>query len=230
MSNNTIQCPNCQTTFQITLDEAQQNLNNRSIFDFLQKYNPKIDLTDLTKTLPISITVNHVGYWMTNHGLHYSYDTDEICKSNSVIVSTNSLLYVYKLALRHLLLSMRVITPQDIDAQNLVPHIVVKKNNYKTIREREFVIDERSLTIKNDFILIELDRKNDLHMTLIYKKKIKESIDLMTAFKLIIKLLTFYPELIERYANLPYFGGHVIHYWYDTPDSFPFKIELETEY
>ncbi len=67
--------------------------------------------------LPVCLQVEYDGFWTTN------------CNRNSVILKPNSLLYVYKLAFRHLLLSMNVITPHDIDSQNLVPHIVVRKSN-----------------------------------------------------------------------------------------------------
>ncbi len=140
------------------------------------------------------------------------------------------MLYVYKLALRHLLLSQRIIEPRDIDSQNLVPHIAIRKNknepldSYSQIQGREFVIESNDVSVKNDYILLELAK--NLHTTLIYKKGINDKIDLTQCFKLIAYLLQLYPDLISEYSSLPYFGQSNTEYWYDTPNSFPFMINL----
>jgi len=83
---------------------------------------------------------------------------------------------------------------------------------------------------KKDFIVLELDKKRDLHMTLVYKKQIRNNIDLMACLKLVIHLLNTYPELVTMYANLSYFGNQQTKYWYDVPESFPFRIEIPASY
>lgn len=188
--------------------------------------------------LPICVTVVHNGFWITtSDGIHTS-TTDKTCDRNIVILNPTSMLYVYKLALRHLLLSKQIIPPAKIDNQNLVPHIVVRKdknsqNQYDAVQSEKFIINEKSLSVKSDFLLIELDEDRDLHMTLIYCKKIrenKEKINLIDAFKTVIRVLNAYPELTDKYRKLPYFGQSCIQYWYDVPDSFPFNIEVPVDY
>ena len=139
---------------------------------------PKLDIND-RPDLPVCVRVDHDGFWITNNnGIHIS-SLDYNCDRNSVMLTPNSLLYIYKLAFRHLLLSMKVITSYDIDAQNLVPHIVVRKNkadtnsNYNKIQGETFIITDESLSDKTDFLIIELDRERDLHMTVCYSKKNK---------------------------------------------------------
>src|SRR5205823_1632906 len=72
-----------------------------------------------------------------------------------------------KLAFRHLLISENLITAKTIDAANLVPHIRVRKDKsdafskYTSIQNRTFLIDESSLSAKQDFLTIELYREED---------------------------------------------------------------------
>lgn len=186
-------------------------------------------LSEMT-SLPVCVKLSYNGFWVTSsHDKHVSVN-DETCDRNSVMLDTNCLLYVYKLALRHYLLSKRIITPYDIDAQNLVPHVVVRKSRgdtqskYNTVNGESFIIDESMLSVKNDFLLIELDEKRDLHMTLIYSKKIKSKCDLKEALKTVIGNLNEYPESIALYSNLDYFGEAEADYWYNTPDSYPLDI------
>lgn len=185
---------------------------------------------------PLCIEVKHRGFWITNeNGIHIS-TTDVNCDRNSIMFTNDCLIYVYKLALRHLLLSTQVINPNNIDAANLVPHMLVRKNKsdpfskYNWVQNQKFIINEKMISIKNDFMLIEIDESKDLHTTLIYCKKIKSKIDLLAAFKLVLNILNHYPHLISEYQNLDYFGQDAIEYWYNTPQSFPFSITPPTNY
>lgn len=186
--------------------------------------------------LPILVTVIHKGFWVTEKdGTHIGVD-DINCDKNSVMLANNCLLYVYKLALRHLLLSNKIITPQDIDNGNLVPHIVVRKNKhdpfstYKSIQGNSFILKEENFSAKSDFLIAELDEKQDLHCTLIYSKKIKQRVDLIQAFKTVIKVLNYYPNLIQEYASLPYFGQAEISYWYDRTVYNPMEVKAPADY
>ena len=179
---------------------------------------------------PICIETKHRGFWITNsNGIHVS-TTDIKCDRNSVMFTNDCLLYIYKLALRHFLLSMKIINPSDIDAANLVPHMVIRKNNldpfskYDEIQNKKYVITDSMISVRNDFMLIEIDEQKDLHFTLIYKKKIKEKINLLKALKTVIAVLNEYPNLINEYGQLSYFGQDAINYWYDVPESYPFNI------
>ncbi len=187
-------------------------------------------------SFPIYVELKHIGFWITTpEGIHKS-TLDENCDRNSVMLSDSCLLYVYKLALRHFLLSRQVITPDEIDAANLVPHIMVRKNKtdpfskYSRIQGEKFIITEKMLSVKSDFLLIELDEKRDLHMTLIYSKKIKNRIDLVETFKSVLQTLNQCPSMIEEYSRLEYFGLPEINYWFDTPDSYPLKIKRPLDY
>ena len=179
---------------------------------------------------PLCVEIKHQGFWITNYeGIHIATDV-ETCDKNSVMLKNECLLYTYKLAMRHLLLSMNVISPTDIDAANLVPHMVVRKNKadpfskYKVIQNNKFIITEKMISIKNNFALIEIDEQRDLHFTLIYSKNIRKKVDLMKAIKTIITILNEFPNLIAEYGSLPYFGQNLVSYWYENPDSFPFQM------
>lgn len=191
---------------------------------------------DTRLSLPVCVKLSYSGFWVTNtHGFHISVN-DESCTRNSVMLNNDCLLYVYKLALRHYLLSQKIITPHDIDAQNLVPHVVVRKSpsdtqsKYKSANGEIFIIDEIALSVKNDFLLIELDVQRDLHMTLIFSKKIKNKCNLVNALRTVIGNLNEHPELIEKYSSLEYFGLAEIDYWYNTPESYPLDVNKPLDY
>jgi len=188
------------------------------------------------KSLPIYTQFNHKGFWTTIFNGEHIPSQDEKCDRNSVMIDNSSLLYVYKLAYRHLLLSMKIVEPSDIDPANLVPHVVVRKSNndpfskFKTIQGEHFFISEPDLSAKTDFIVIELDKKRDLHMTLIYCKGIGKKINLIEAFVNMIKLLNHRPELIQQYQSLEYFGQKEIDYWYETNNLYPDNIIIPKDY
>jgi len=152
------------------------------------------------------------------------------CNRNSVLLDSSCLLYVYKLALRHRLLSLDVIDEQDIDPANLVPHIRVRKDKndaftkYQSIQGQSYQIEESSLSAKADFLTIELDLRHDLHCTMIYSKKIGKRADLVKEFKEMVFLLNEKPKLIEQYASLPDFGVRAILYWLETKNQYPNNI------
>lgn len=188
------------------------------------------------KSLPVYVELKHQGFWTTDINGSHVPNLDESCNRNSVMLFPNCLLYVYKIALRHLLLSMHVIQPSEVDPANLVPHVVVRKNKddpfskYKSIQDENFLISEEDISSKSDFIMIELDKKRDLHMTLIYSKGIGKKINLVEAFSNVIKLLNHQPELIELYSSLKYFGNAEIEYWYETGSLYPNNILIPENY
>lgn len=197
MSNTEFNCPHCNQSITLSINKP-----------------PNPD--------QLSVNIRHIGFWITDSGSHVAVD-DIARAKNSVILDPESMLYVYKLALRHLLLSQRIIDPQDIDSQNLVPHFAIGKNKneslnqYSLIQGKQFILGSNDIVVKNDFILLEFDRTNNLHTTLIYKRGIKQKIDLMQCFKIIVCLLNLYPHLVYEYSNLDYFGKSNAQYWYDTP-------------
>jgi hypothetical protein len=168
-------------------------------------------------------------------GLH-TFCTDPQCDNNSVILDPSCLLYVYKIALRHYLLSKHLIDPDDVDNQNLVPHIRVRKDkasrsHYDDIQNKDFRITESDISIKNDFMIVELNsKKTDPHMTLIFCKKLGTKVDLLAAFKHVLQTLNANPSSIDLYAKLPYFGQSLSQYWYDVAESFPNQIEIPADY
>lgn len=184
----------------------------------------------IARNFPLFIELKHQGIWLTDtNGIHHA-SLDESVGKNSIMFTPDCLLYVYKLALRHLLLSTKTITPQNIDPANLVPHMVVRKSvsdpfsKYNSVQNRKIRIDESMISIRNDFMLIEIDEQQDLHFTLIYAKGIKKKIDLLLALKTVIESLNANPETISTYSQLKYFGADLAQYWYDVPSSFPLQI------
>lgn len=186
--------------------------------------------------MPIYVQVIHQGFWVTNSDGMHSSTTNRSVSRNSVMLSPRSLLYVYKLALRHLLLTLKVIVPEDIDPANLVPHIVVRKNpkdpfsKYDSIQNKTYTLEQSHLSAKTNFLILELDSRKDLHMTLIYSKKIHKRIDLKQAFLFVLQVLNKFPSLIVKYQALPYFGEREITYWYHVSKDYPFNIECPADY
>ncbi len=202
----------------------------------LEKLRHSIPGISQSLNFPVYVEIKHKGFWITdNQGQHLS-TVNQQCDRNSVMLTNDCLLYVYKLALRHLLLSLKIINPSEIDAANLVPHIVVRKNKsdpfskYNSIQSEKFLITSEMLTSKADFLLVELDVKRDLHTTLIYSKKINKRINLAEALKFVVSVLNLYPNLIQEYSNLPDFGLTSIKYWFDIPQSYPFQISCPSDY
>ena len=195
-----------------------------------------VDVVESQPHLPICVEVQHDGFWITTKdGVHIS-TKDESCNRNSVLLRSDCLLYVYKLALRHLLLTLRVITPENIDAANLVPHVVVRKNprdpfsKYDAIQHEQFILEESSFSSKADFLIVELDRKRDLHMTLVYAKRLGKQINLVAAFQFVVQLLNAHPHLIEQYIDLSYFGEREIRYWYKSYEDYPLNVKCPNDY
>ena len=224
-SDATIECERCGYTQSI-------EKNQKSKFVQPPIYPDIFNEVPDTISLPLYVQLHHKGFWTTdNNGIHVS-SLDENCNRNSVMLSPDCLLSVYKIALRHLLLSMGVIQPMNIDSANLVPHVVVRKNKddpfskYKSIQDEHFLISEVDLSSKSDFIMIELDKKRDLHMTLIYAKGIGKRIDLIDTFNSVIKLLNYRPDLIELYASIEYFGQKELEYWHETSQLYPYISEF----
>lgn len=148
-----------------------------------------------------------------------------------IVLCSQMIVYsIYKIALRHLLLSLKIISPYDIDPANLVPHMLIRKNKndpfskYHKVQNKKVIITEDMLSARTDFLTIEIDEKQDLHSTLIYSKKIGNRVDLIAAIKLVIRTLNQYPDHIQEYAKLSYFGQDAIQYWYDNGTNYPFNI------
>lgn len=80
-------------------------------------------------SLPVFFQFSHQGFWITDKNGQHVPTTDKKCNRNSVMLRNDCLLYVYKLALRHFLLSIKAVQPNQIDPANLVPHTVVRKNS-----------------------------------------------------------------------------------------------------
>lgn len=229
-------CENCNHEVELHLNAKPTKMKADKTKEKVRNIENYSNMVDEEKiNLPVCITLTYDGFWVTNDGKHV-WVNDESCDRNSVMLNNNCLLYVYKLALRHLLLSRQIISPYDIDAQNLVPHVVVRKNKHDTnskyvsAKNEQFIITEEMITVKNDFLLVELDEKRDLHMTLIYNKKIKRKIDLLGAFKEVIENLNNYPQLIDDYANLDNFGAGEIDYWYENAASYPLHVKKPIYY
>ena len=178
--------------------------------------------------LPAVAKVSHLGWWVTVEGKHLAA-RDEALARNSVVLAPTSLLYVWKLALRHLGLARGWVSPARVDAQNLVPHIRVREDkssasSYDAIEGEEFCVTPDLLSAKSDFLTIELDAERGLHCTMLYAKGLKKRADMIAAFDQMLGLLNARPELIAAYAALPYFGQEAIHYWHDTPELYPDNV------
>ena len=178
--------------------------------------------------LPAVAKVAHLGWWVTVEGKHLATRNEALAR-NSVVLAPTSLLYVWKLALRHLCLARGWVSPARIDAQNLVPHIRVREDkssasSYDAIEGEEFCITPELLSAKSDFLTLELDAERGLHCTMIFAKGLKKRADMIAAFDQTLGLLNARPELIAAYASLPYFGQAAIHYWHDTPELYPDNI------
>lgn len=186
--------------------------------------------------LPVQVEFRHLGFWITNsEGRHLSTD-DPACGRNSVMLAPNCLLAIYKVALRHYLLSLGIISPQEIDNQNLIPHVVVRKNekdsksSFHSVQGEKFLIMAEDLSSKSDFLIAELDRVRDLHITLFYSKGIKKRVDLLESFKKVLQILNTYPELIGKYAALEGYGEKEIEYWFRNVESYPFQINRPSDW
>src|SRR5437868_15386110 len=119
-NKNMFVCENCGHVN----DKKKRNDKNKKISDMITLDNEVNKKPDL----PILVEITHCGFWITdNSGTHIT-TTNQQCDRNSVMLSHNCLLYIYKIALRHLLLSTKIITPQDIDPANLIPHVKVRNN------------------------------------------------------------------------------------------------------
>lgn len=235
--NRNQKCGNIIYTCENCNHQVEFHLNAKPIKEEKRKEEKEKTVVPSTfPSFPVCVQLKHNGFWITTpEGVHKS-TLDVNCDRNSVMLSNDCLLYVYKLALRHFLLSRQVITPQEIDAANLVPHVMVRKNKtdpfskYSQIQGEKFIITEKMLSVRSDFLLIELDEKRDLHMTLIYSKKIKSRGDLVAALKTVLQTLNQHPELIEEYSKLEYFGQEETNYWFHNPDSYPLKIKTPLDY
>jgi hypothetical protein len=237
------QCENCHHQVDLDLKELRKSQRTQATQEPQEHHEPRednsvnlINPSSPGLDLPVCVELIYPGFWITRSDGRHDFTTDEQCDRNSVMISTESLLYVYKLALRHYLLSKQLITPADIDAANLVPHVVVRKSKtdlfsyYRKINGEKFIITEDKLSAKADFLLIELDERRDLHMTLIYSKKIGRRVDLMAAFKLVLRTLNQSPQMIQEYRSLDYFGQGEIQYWYENEASFPSAIKTPPDY
>lgn len=223
--------PEYNEKLSFNIEEMKKRVDSISVDDYIKA----LEIEEV-HDLPLCVKLKYEGFWITNtHDKHVCFN-DETCDRNSVMLTNDCLLYVYKLALRHYLLSKQIISPYDIDAQNLVPHVVIRKgkndanSKYKSAKNEDFIITEEMITVKSDFLLVELDVKRDLHMTLIYNKKIKSKVDLLEALKIVIRNLNLYPSLIKDYANLDYFGYYEMDYWYNDINSYPLHVKKPLNY
>lgn len=106
-------CENCDHEVEFTLNAKFVDAN-RAPTQHVPQNNLNVSpvprpIIPAGRDFPVVVEVKHSGFWMTSlSGVHMS--TNEVnCKNNSVMLTPDCLLYVYKLALRHLLLSTKVI-------------------------------------------------------------------------------------------------------------------------
>jgi hypothetical protein len=196
---------------------------------------PAAPAAPAARDLPVCVQLDHVGFWITDADGRHVATSDETCARNSVMPTRESLLYVYKLAYRHLMLARAVLRPSDVDAANLVPHVRVRKDprdafsHYRSAQGARFVVDRAQLSAKSDFLIIELDAARDLHFTVLYAKGLKKraasaGLDLVDAFCHVLQMLNAHPHLIREYAALPYFGQAAIAYWAAKPGGYPHNV------
>lgn len=184
---------------------------------------------------PLEIDVSHRGFWITTDGKHLALD-DASCRTrNSVLLDSTCLLYVWKLALRHFLITQEWIDERDLDAQNLVPHIKIRPDanagsaGYQDIKQT-FRLNESNFSAKKDFLTIELDQKRDWHFTLIYSKGLGRKHDLLEAFRQVMKVLHSNEQLIPQYSALPYFGKDAALYWSQSKSLYPHNVVPPTDF
>lgn len=186
--------------------------------------------------LPALIEVKHDGFWITDENGAQVATHDVNCERNSVMISKDSLLWVYKIAFRHLLLTRQMISPKDIDAANLVPHVRVRKDpkdafsKHQHLHGLKFILTEDMLSAKKDFLIAEIDEDRDLHFTLIFAKGVGKKINLIEIFKNTIRVLNSRPELISLYRKIDNFGIELSQYWYETGDQYPFNLVIPSDW
>jgi hypothetical protein len=187
------------------------------------------------KSLPLLVEFNHDGFWDVDEK-GYRYNTDVNCDRNSVIVSKDCLFSIYKIALRHLLLSMDVIQPDDVVLPNLIPYLNVRKNKYDpnsiydSIKKRKFLITQKNILVEQNSLSLMLDQQTDLRILLICDKNITLSVDLAEVFIKVIQLLNAHPDFIKEYAKLEDFGKNEVAYWYSTKSLYPNNIVMPKKY
>jgi hypothetical protein len=201
--------------------------------------------------LPVVVTLSHVGYWITNKEGRHEATLDERCDRNSVMLAPDSMLYVYKIAMRHYLLSRGVLMAHDVDNAMLVPHVKVRDNKDATsfadyVQNRQFriAVEKRESTIpglteshlssKDKFLMIELDLKRDLHYTLVFAKNIKARLaeldtTLIECFKETLRILNAHPHIIKQYSARPYFGAADSARWERDAAAYPHNVAESAE-
>lgn len=213
----------------------QMKLRVQVIKDSTKNDNEKKIISEPEKPscFPLAILLTHNGFWITENGQHQAIPDEKCRNSNSVVLDPTCLLYIWKLALRHKLISLKVIEEADIDAPNLVPHVKIRENYnsgfaaYQEINKKIFLLSKSDFSLKKDFLTIELDRKKNWHCTMIYSKGIGKQtngFNLMEAFEETVTLLNRSPKLIQEYSALPHFGKDALRYWVSTSDQFPNNI------
>jgi hypothetical protein len=187
----------------------------------------------------IFIRITHQGWWITRGGRHVATD-DHLCDRNSVILDRACLLYIYKLALRHLLLARGRLHPRDVDPQNLVPHILARDPKstsrshdlYDELQGATYLLTRDMVSDDGKMLILELDADADLHCTMVFKRPPKAksksktkapAFDYTAALIQVILDLDAHPERIAEYAALEYFGQDEISYWAE-PGSYPLHI------
>jgi hypothetical protein len=194
-----------------------------------------VQMKSLTPSvLPLYVKVTHKGFWVTDESTKLHVGTmNEKCERNSIMLTNDCILYKLKIAIRHRFICKGLIEPYEIDPQNLVPHIVVRKSpgdsssQFKAIQGEYFKIDECDLSVKSQFLLIELDKTRGLHMTMIFSKGLKkECPDLIGEFKDMLAMLLDpkNQHLLQEYADLPYFAQDAVGYWKETADQYPLNV------
>ena len=114
--------------------------------------------------------------------------------------------------------------------QNYVPHIVVRSNasglgEYENIQEKLFKVTEQDSSVKSNFVILELDRERDLHMTLIFAKGLSRKCDdLVYEIKQVFKMFDENMGIAKEYAALPNFGIDTVPYWFATKSEYSNNI------
>jgi len=188
---------------------------------------------DTQESFPCVVKVQDVGWWTTNETGDHVPSTDDFVKSNCRMLTGG--LRILKMEVQRLLVCAGLLHP-NVDAQNLISHMVVRSannrgyKNYSELQNKDIEITHSMLSAKRDFLILEVNKQTDLHTTLVYSKGIGDKIDLIKVFEFVLKLQRAYPQLQKEIEALPLCNKNIPHYWYETRNQYPFNTTPPENY
>lgn len=224
--------------------------------DYIDSSNPGVWLQQVAKeayeaakvedAFPVYVEIRHDGFWVsTGSGEHFTTDDENYQKKegeiggNCVWLKSSCVLSIHKKAMIHMLSCMGLFRSGDLDPQNTVPHVMVRKPGKRNTHHKSFEewgidgqwvkIGEDSFTGRDDCVMVTLDAAKKIHMTLIYRTGLKRDTNPIDVYKWVLRILTAFPKLLDEYEKLE-LDGNVIDYWNNTPREYPNNVGLPQAY